>query len=299
MSVDRREFLTSGAGLLAASGLAQGALAAPPGPSRATATSTRRIATEEAWTIAEHLDALAVLSQGSWDNLDVEVINPAGSRASEPLYVNLLDTRRRLEEMDRLDIAMQVLSLTAPGVQLFRPDRAVALAELANERLAEVVRSAPGRFAGLASFAPQDPVRAAREMERAVERLGLNGFIVNSHTGNEYLDEEKFWPILEAAEALGRPIYIHPRCPSDGLAAPFRGNRLQSAIWGFAIETGTHAMRLITSGVFDRFPNLQIILGHMGENIPFYLWEATIGSSGGAPPTAPPSSPRRCFAAIS
>jgi 2,3-dihydroxybenzoate decarboxylase/5-carboxyvanillate decarboxylase len=274
MSVDRREFLVAGAGLLAAPALAEAGSGAQAQTQPARQPPLRRIATEEAWTIPEHLDALAPLSQGTWRNLDVEVINPAGSRATEPLYANLLDTQRRLAEMDRLGIDMQVLSLTSPGVQLFRPDRAVALAALANDRLAEIVGSAPTRFAGLASFAPQDPARASREMERAVERLGLSGFIVNSHTDNEYLDEQKYWPILEAAEALDRPIYIHPRCPSDGMAAPFRGNRLQSAIWGFAIETGTHAMRLITSGVFDRFPKLRIVLGHMGENIPFYLWRS-------------------------
>jgi predicted TIM-barrel fold metal-dependent hydrolase len=269
--MDRREFLSSSAALVAASGAAPGAQAS------AAAQPTvrpRRIATEEAWSIPEHLDALAALADGNWRNLDVEVINRAGSRAQEPLWVNMLDTDRRLAEMDRLGIDMQVLSLTSPGVQLFKPDKAAALAALANDRLAEIVRSAPQRFGGLASFAPQDPNGAAREMERAVQQLGLNGFIVNSHTDNEYLDDPKFWPILEAAEALGRPIYIHPRNPADFMADLFREHRLQSAIWGFAVETGTHAMRLIVSEVFERFPRLQIVLGHMGENIPFSLWRS-------------------------
>jgi 5-carboxyvanillate decarboxylase len=269
--MDRRAFLSTGAALVAAAGAAPGtqAGAAAQSPAR-----LRRIATEEAWTTPEHLDALAALADGNWRNLDVELINRAGSRATEALWVNMLDTERRLAEMDRLGIDMHLLSLTSPGVQLFKSDRAAALATLANDRLAENVRSAPHRFGGLASFAPQDPAGAAKEMERAVERLGLNGFIVNSHTENEYLDDPKFWPILEAAEALGRPIYIHPRNPSDQMAGLFRDKRLQSAIWGFAIETGTHAMRLIVSEVFDRFPKLQIVLGHMGENIPFYLWRA-------------------------
>jgi 2,3-dihydroxybenzoate decarboxylase/5-carboxyvanillate decarboxylase len=269
--MDRREFLSSSAALTAAgavpAGAAMNATAQP-------AVRHRRIATEEAWSIPEHLDALAALAHGNWRNLDVEVINRAGSRSQEPLWVNMLDTERRLAEMDRLGIDMHVLSLTSPGVQLFKPDRAAALATLANDRLAEIVRAAPHRFAGLASFAPQDPGGAAKEMERAVQQLGLNGFIVNSHTENEYLDDPKFWPILEAAEALDRPIYIHPRNPADPMAHLFRDLRLQSAIWGFAIETGTHAMRLIVSEVFERFPKLQIVLGHMGENIPFYLWRA-------------------------
>ena len=268
--MNRRAFLSSAA-LAAAVGAAAGA---QTGVVAQPAVRHRRIATEEAWTIPEHLDALAALAGSNWRNLDVEVINPAGSRATEALWVNMLDTDRRLAEMDRLGIDMHVLSLTSPGVQLFKPDRAAALATLANDRLAEIVRSAPHRFGGLASFAPQDPAGAAKEMERAVQQLGLNGFIVNSHTDNEYLDDPKFWPILEAAEALDRPIYIHPRNPSDPMADLFRDKRLQSAIWGFAIETGTHAMRLIVSEVFDRFPKLQIVLGHMGENIPFYLWRA-------------------------
>jgi 5-carboxyvanillate decarboxylase len=193
------------------------------------------------------------------------------------------DRRAAREAMDRrvflsagaaLAAASGVSLGTSAAAQGAVRHRRIATAELANDRLAEVVRSAPLRFGGLASFAPQDPGRAAKEMERAAEKLGLNGFIVNSHTDNEYLDDSKFWPILEAAEALGRPIYIHPRNPSDPMAELFRDKRLQSAIWGFAIETGTHAMRLIVSEVFDRFPKLQIVLGHMGENIPFYLWRA-------------------------
>jgi len=268
--MDRREFLSSSAALVAAGSAAPGTASAVA----RSATRPRRIATEEAWSIPEHLDALAALADGNWRNLDVEVINRAGSRAQEPLWVNILDTERRLAEMDRLGIDMQVLSLTSPGVQLFKPDKAAALATLANDRLAEIVRAAPQRFGGLASFAPQDPNAAAREMERAVNQLGLNGFIVNSHTDNEYLDDPKFWPILEAAEALDRPIYIHPRNPADFMADLFREHRLQSAIWGFAVETGTHAMRLIVSEVFERFPRLQIVLGHMGENIPFSLWRS-------------------------
>lgn len=273
MPIDRRGFVAGSVGLVAsAAGVASQTQAKPAAAIKSP--RHRRIATEEAWSFPEHLDALAALAQGNWHNLDVEVVNPAGSKATEPLYVNLMDTQGRLREMDRLGVDVQILSLTAPGVQLLRPDRAVALAELANDRLADVVRSAPGRFAGLASFAPQEPAAAAREMERAVRTLGLNGFIVNSHTDNEYLDMPKFWPILEAAEALDRPIYIHPRCPADTMAGPFRGTRLQSAIWGFAVETGTHLMRMMTSGVFDRFPKLQIIIGHMGENIPFHLWRS-------------------------
>ncbi len=268
MDVDRRQLLVGG---MAAAGV----LGTPAVASAQPANSKmRRIAVEEAWTIPEHLDAMAALADGNWPNLDAQLLNPFGSRSTDRLSTRLRDVQQRLAEMDRLNIDMQILSLTSPGVQLFKPDRAVALAELANDRLAEVVRAHPRRFAALASFAPQDPARAAKEMERAVTKLGFCGFIVNSHTNNEYLDDPKFFPILEAAAALDRPIYIHPRCPSDGMAEPFRDHRLQSAIWGYAAETGTHAMRLILSGVFDRLPNLKIMIGHMGENIPFHLWRS-------------------------
>jgi predicted TIM-barrel fold metal-dependent hydrolase len=234
----------------------------------------RRIATEEAWSFPEHLDALANIGQSLWSNLDAENINAEGSASANRIVRGLLDLDGRVAEMERLGVDMQVLGLTSPGVQMFRTEFAVAMAARANDRLAEVVAANPRRFAGLATFAPQDPRAAAREMERAIRTLHLSGFIINSHTDGGYLDQERFWPILEAANDLGAPIYLHPRCPSDGMAGPFRDHRIQSAIWGFAIETGTHAMRLIVSGVFDRFPRLQFILGHMGENLPFHLWRS-------------------------
>jgi 5-carboxyvanillate decarboxylase len=178
----------------------------------------------------------------------------------------------RLADMDANGVDMHLLSLTVPGVQMFAPGNAVAFARLSNDRLSEAVQRHPTRFAGLASFAPQDPAAAAKEMERAINSLKFNGFLVNSHTQNAYLDEERFWPILEAAEALGAPLYIHPRAPSDGMAAPFRDYRMEGSIWGYGMETGTHAVRLMLSGVLDRFPRLRIVLGHMGEALPFWLW---------------------------
>lgn len=269
MAVSRRAVLagaTAVAGALASGAEGARAVAAP--------TRIRRIATEEAWSFPEHLDALAGIGRALWNNLDAENINLEGSASANRIVRGLLDIDRRIAEMDRLGVDMQVLGLTSPGVQMFRAEAATAMAARANDRLAEIVATYPRRFAGLATFAPQDPRAAAREMERAIKTLHLNGFIINSHTDGEYLDQEKFWPILEAANDLGVPIYLHPRCPSDGMSGPFRDNRIQSAIWGFAVETGTHAMRLIVSGVFDRFPKLQFILGHMGENLPFHLWRS-------------------------
>ncbi len=119
-------------------------------------------------------------------------------------------------------------------------------------------------------------------MERSIKHLKFNGFIVNSHTNNEYLDQQRYWPILEAAEALEAPLYIHPRAPSDGMAAPFRDYRLEGAAWGYGIETGTHAVRLMLSGVLDRFPKLKIVIGHMGEALPFWMWRLDFMAAPGA-----------------
>ncbi|HEY5017737.1 MAG TPA: amidohydrolase family protein, partial [Streptosporangiaceae bacterium] len=181
-------------------------------------------------------------------------------------------TDERLRIMDEQGVSMQVLSLTAPGVQTLPASQAVPLAALVNDRLAEVIGRYPDRFAGLAAIAPQDPAAAAAEIGRAVGSLGLNGAVINSHTGGEYLDEEKFWPIFEAAEAARAPIYLHPRSPSAQMAGPYRKFGLETGIYGFQAEAGLHAIRLICSGVFDRFPGLTIVLGHLGEGIPFWLW---------------------------
>jgi predicted TIM-barrel fold metal-dependent hydrolase len=155
---------------------------------------------------------------------------------------------------------------------MFDADMATAMAARANDGLAEVIRRHPTRFAGLAAFAPQDPARAVKEMERAIRTLKLNGFILNSHTSDEYLDDPKYWPILEAAEALDAAIYIHPRAPSRPMQGPFGQYNMHGALWGYAIETGTHAVRIMMSGVLDRFPNLKLVIGHMGEMIPLHLW---------------------------
>ncbi|MEO6525671.1 MAG: amidohydrolase family protein [Gemmatimonadaceae bacterium] len=249
-------------------------------------TALRKIATEEACTFAEVAGELRKVVRAGGSNLDLRLLKsiydaPPGV---EPRFLpELLDfDAKRLVDMDRHGVSMHVLSLTAPGVQMFDAKTGASLATLSNDRLADIVRRHPKRYAALASFAPQDPQAAVKEMERAVNTLRLNGFIVNSHTNNEYLDQARYWPILEAAEALDAPLYIHPRAPSDGMAAPFRDYALESAAWGYGMETGTHAVRLMLSGVLDRFPKLRIILGHMGEGIPFWMWRLDfMGAPGG------------------
>jgi 5-carboxyvanillate decarboxylase len=239
----------------------------------------RRIATEEAFSIPEVAAALKDVARSPSQSLDMMLVTriydvPKGDKSLMGSFLpRLIDLEKeRLKIMDENGVAMHLLSLTAPGVQMFDADTATELAALANDRLAEVIKRHPKRFAGLATFAPQSPKRAAKEMDRAINKLKLNGFILNSHTNSEYLDDPKYFPFLEAAEALDGCIYIHPRAPSDGLAAPFRDYGLDSAQWGYGIEVSTHAVRMIVSGLFDRFPKLKICIGHMGEAVHFWLW---------------------------
>jgi 5-carboxyvanillate decarboxylase len=268
-----------------------------------TSKSVRKIATEEAFNIPEIAEAIVQIAKKGGNNLDLALLKQIydvpkeaqpmvqaqasqvanRDKAAKTLLPRLLDLDRgRLADMDASGVDMHVLSLAMPGVQIFEKNVAANFASLANDRLAQAIGRHPSRFAGLASFAPQDPNAAAKEMERAINKLKLNGFIVNSHTQNEYLDDKKFWPIFEAAESLNAPLYIHPRAPSDGMAAPFRDYRLEGAVWGYGIETGTHILRLMFSGVFDRFPKLQIVIGHMGEALPFWLWRLDFMGAPGA-----------------
>jgi len=210
----------------------------------------RRIATEEAFCLPEVYEALrgwaaaadpAEPDQDFWDYVFTQ--DTPGLRRVRRQLLDL--DGERLEIMDENGVDVQVLSLTAPGVQTFSAGEGTALARLANDRLAELIGKRPGRFAGLAAVAPQDPRAAAAEIDRAVTELKLNGVIVNSHTGSEYLDEERYWPLLEAAEAHGAPIYIHPRSPAAPMTAAFKKYGLETGIWGFQAETGLHALRLI------------------------------------------------------
>ncbi len=237
---------------------------------------TKKIGTEEACSVPEVAAALRNVARTGWRNLDMKLVNMIYNQPEEhpdERLSQLVDLGEgRIKIMDENGVDMHLLSLTAPGVQMFNADLANELVRIANDRMAEACRKYPKRFAMLASFAPQDPKRAVREMERAVKDLKCNGFVVNSHTNNEYLDQEKYWPILEAAEAMDRAIYIHPRAPSDGMAKPYDDYNIETAVWGYGMEVGTHAVRMMLGGVFDRFPKLKIVIGHMGEAVPFWLW---------------------------
>jgi len=176
----------------------------------------------------------------------------------------------RIKAMDEDGIAMQVCLVAGIGLQDIDPIKGNELAALANDRLAEMARKYPSRITGLAGFAPRDPARAAQELERAVKKLGLKGGIVNSHSLGEYLDDKKFWPIFETLQAMDVPLYIHPRDPSPQMMKPFDVFGFKVG-WSWAAEVGTHIIRLIGNGVFDQFPRLQIVIGHMGEGLPFFI----------------------------
>lgn len=194
------------------------------------------------------------------------------SPAARGVHAQLVDLDQgRIADMDACGIDLAVLSITSPGVQVFDAVTASALSTHANDVLAEAVRRHPTRFAGLATVAPNHPQGAVAELQRAASTLGMKGFLINSHTQGEYLDDRKYWPLFEAAQALGMPLYLHPREPAPSMITPMLDYGLYFAGWGFAVETATHALRLIMSGLFDEFPRLTIILGHMGEGLPFWL----------------------------
>jgi predicted TIM-barrel fold metal-dependent hydrolase len=180
----------------------------------------------------------------------------------------------RIAAMDAAGVDLQILSMSVPGLQGFTDAGiAVPLATETNDHVAAAVKAHPTRFAGFAALPTADPAAAAKELERTVTRLGFKGAMINGHTQGSFLDDKKYWGIFEAAEALKVPIYIHPRDPHPlAMKAYFEGcEELSSAAWGFAMDTCSHFLRLMMAGVFDRFPDLKIILGHLGEGLPFWL----------------------------
>jgi 5-carboxyvanillate decarboxylase len=238
----------------------------------------RRIATEEAWAPTQLLDAWRKLlaskrfeDQGFQSLWGFFLNQNAG-------YTNRIIERLtdlgpgRLADMDAAGIDTQLLLMTAPGVQVFERDDAVAIAKDANDEVAQACRNHPDRFGALAVVPPQDPQAAAREMERAINTLGLNGVVINSHTKGEYLDDQKFWPIFEAAEALDAAIYIHPQTPPPNMSTEFVKRSLDGAIMGFAVEVALHVVAIVLSGAFERFPKLKIVIGHAGEGLPYWLY---------------------------
>jgi len=202
-----------------------------------------------------------------------------------PRIVERLDDvgELRLREMDEAGIDMQVLSHANPGLQKIDAESAVGLARGANDRLYETVRAHPDRFAAFAAIPTPNPKAAADELERTVTKLGFKGALVNGLTNGLFLDDKRFWPIFERAQALDVPLYMHPSIPHPAVIETYYKDyvaqypSLLRAAWGFTVETATQGIRLVLSGVFDAYPGLKIILGHLGEGLPFYLWRINMG----------------------
>jgi 2,3-dihydroxybenzoate decarboxylase len=183
----------------------------------------------------------------------------------------------RIKEMDEAGIDLQVISHGPPGAQGLRPDAATAWTAAANDRLHAAIKAHPTRFAGFASLPTDHPEAAADELARAVEVLGFKGGILHSLTDGPFLDDKRYWPIFARAAQLDVPLYIHPADPHPAVIKAYYGDYAKThpmfirAAWGFTFEAGTQAMRLVLSGLFDAVPGLKLILGHLGETIPYTL----------------------------
>jgi 2,3-dihydroxybenzoate decarboxylase len=183
----------------------------------------------------------------------------------------------RIKEMDEAGIDLQVISHGPPGAQGLRPDAAIAWTAAANDRLHAAIKAHPTRFAGFASLPTDHPDAAADELQRAVEVLGFKGGMLHSLTEGPFLDDKRYWPIFARAAQLDVPLYIHPADPHPAVIKAYYGEYAKThpmfirAAWGFTFEAGTQAMRLVLSGLFDACPGLKLILGHLGETIPYTL----------------------------
>ena len=219
------------------------------------------------------------------EHYDLPPITAAGKNAFKQSYLDDVQDRlhnrdARLREMDAFGIGYSVMSLTEPGIQgLVNASEAIELAKRANDHVYEYYISAyPTRFGGLAALPVQDPRAAAKELERAVKQLGFRGAMINGFTDTAdenhplYLDNEGCWSFWEVAETLEVPIFLHPRVPAPSQRMALRGfDGVLGSAWGFGRETAEHAIRLILSGLFDRFPKLTVVLGHLGEGLTIAL----------------------------
>lgn len=185
----------------------------------------------------------------------------------------------RIAAMDAAGIDVQVLSLTSPGLEQLPRSEAPEWARTVNDTVANAIAAHPTRLRGFAALPTASPDEAAAELSRVVTELGFLGAMINGHTGGRYLDDEFFWPILAKAEQLQVPIYLHPTMPPQAVIdASYTGNFsvqvgrvLAASAWGWHVETGNHLLRMVLAGVFDRFPRLQMMIGHLGEALPFML----------------------------
>jgi len=221
---------------------------------------------------------VVTLEEHYWDrDLVAQFPGREGKRLSE-VEKRLLDmSDLRLKEMNEAGIDMQVLSHGAPGTQKLDAEVAVRLARQTNDRLSEFTNANPTRFSAFAVLPTPEPIAAADELERTVSKLGFKGAMVHGLTNGRFIDEQQFWPIFERAEALDVPIYLHPSFPHPAVidayykdyAVPFP--ELVGPALGFTVEAMTQGIRMVLSGVFEKHPGLKVILGHLGEGLPFLL----------------------------
>ena len=218
-----------------------------------------KIALEEHFSIRELLPTSA----------ELEFFDPQLLGAIEPLLPELAE--QRLANMDKAGVEIAVLSQTAPGIQAIADSsEASAMARHANDCLHAAIELQPRRFRGFAALNLQDIDVACAELKRCVSELGFVGALVNGSTQGEYLDNPRVDPLWSTLEQLDVPLYLHPGLPTNQPASMVK--ELDGATWGWSFDTATHALRLIVKGVFEKHPSANVILGHMGENLPFYLW---------------------------
>lgn len=258
--MNRRDLLR-GASLAVAAHAAQ-PLARASTPDTKPTDPVPKIALEEHFLVPEFMGYFAE----TYPN-----ISPGIRKLAPPALMDFGE--RRLSVMNEHHIDFVVLSIAGPGVQ-FERDPAVALkrAKAANDFLAAEIQKRPARYGGFAHLAMHNPADAAAELERCMRELGFHGAMINGQTNGEYLDLDKYSVFWERAAALQAPIYLHPGNPVDHPAVFADHSELWGPVCSWAFETGAHALRLVFSGVFERYPGARLILGHMGETLPFYLW---------------------------
>lgn len=265
----RRGFLGRGAGALATAGLLQGPHSASAmqeaeekGRAKSDSLLPTKIALEEHFVISETADA----SYGSSRNVQFRAtLEEIG--------------QKRIAEMDRGGVEFCILSLVGPGIQgIPKVSDAIAIARRANDHLAESIAKNPRRFKGFAALAMQDPQAAAEELTRCVKQLGFCGALVNGFSEIEgagapaFYDLPQYRPFWATVQELGVAFYLHPRSPLPKEPA-YQGHEwLTGSVWGFTAETSVHALRLMGSGLFDEYPKLTVILGHLGEGLPCNIW---------------------------
>jgi predicted TIM-barrel fold metal-dependent hydrolase len=211
---------------------------------------------------------------------DIKATFSASDGTKAPKIAERLDDlgALRIREMDEAGIDIQVLSHGAPSVQKMDAETSVRLARQANDRLHAACRAHPTRFAGFAALPTPDPKAAADELERCVTKLGFKGAMIHGLTNGLFIDDKRFWPIFERAQALDVPLYMHPAVPHPAVIEAYYKDYAKDwpmivrAGWGFTVETATQGIRLVLSGVFDAYPKTKIILGHLGESLPFMVW---------------------------